>query len=176
MVASADVDVYNTISWPRTDLVVVPRGISEHGDRVADDQGRAVAVATAGNGDLVFLAADTAPAGRPALHALAGLPHAAAGATVKGLVLDNGLVQVKLDPRTGGLSELLRRGIDGNLVDSSSGHAVNDYLYLKGDDLAGLAGDGTRDHQARRQRPAGRVAGHRLRLRPAAITCAARCA
>ena len=61
---------------------------------------------------------------------------------MKGLVLDNGLVQVKVDPRTGGVGELMRRGIEANLVDSSSGHAVNDYLYLKGDDLAGLQGTG----------------------------------
>jgi alpha-mannosidase len=34
------------------------------------------------------------------------------------------------------------RGIQGNLVDTSSGHAINDYLYFKGDDLAGLRGSG----------------------------------
>ena len=58
-------------------------------------------------------------------------------------MLDNGLVHVSLDPRTGGVSEFHARGIEANLVDSSSGHAINDYLYLKGDDLAGLQGAGT---------------------------------
>ena len=36
------------------------------------------------------------------------------------------------------MSELHARGIEANLVDSSSGHALDDYLYLKGDDLAGV--------------------------------------
>ena len=34
-------------SWPRTELVIVPRGISERGDRVTDDQGRPIAVPAA---------------------------------------------------------------------------------------------------------------------------------
>jgi alpha-mannosidase len=142
MVASADIDVYNTASWPRTDLVSVPKGISEHGDRVADDQGRAVPSQRLGSGDLVFLAADMPPLSGRRYTLSPGSPHAIAGAAVKGLVLDNGLVQVKIDPRTGGLGELMGRGIEANLVDSSSGHAINDYLYLKGDDLAGLQGTG----------------------------------
>ena len=142
LVASANIDVYNTASWPRTDLVAMPRGISERGDHVADDQGRAVPSQRLSNGDLVFLVADM-PALSGRRYTLSpGAPLAAAGATVKDLVLDNGLVRVKLDPRSGGVAELMARDIAGNLVDSSSGHAINDYLYLKGDDLAGLQGTG----------------------------------
>ncbi len=141
-VASAGIDVYNTNSWPRTDLVTVPRGISERGDRVADDQGRAVLSQRLASGDLVFLAADMPPLSGRRYTLSQGTPHATAGASVKDLVLDNGLVEVRIDPRTGGLSEFLRRDIASNLVDSSSGHSINDYLYLKGDDLAGVQGTG----------------------------------
>ena len=34
------------------------------------------------------------------------------------------------------------KGIDANLADPASGHAINDYLYLIGDDLAGLKTSG----------------------------------
>ena len=112
-VASTDIDVYNTSSWPRTDLVVVPRGISERRRPRDRRPGPRGAVAAAG-------------------QRRAGLPgHATcrrwrAGATRfppasrrgrrrrvrKGTVLDNGLVQVKVDERTGGVSELHAAGIE----------------------------------------------------------------
>lgn len=144
-VASADLDVYNTASWPRTELVTVPRGISEKGDRVTDDQGRAVPSQRLTTGDLVFLATDLPPLAGRRFTLSAGAPDAAPaapGAAAKDAVLDNGLVRLRLDPRTGGVSELEARGIAANLVDSSSGHALNDYLYFKGDDLSGVQGTG----------------------------------
>ena len=57
--------------------------------------------------------------------------------------LDNGLIRVRLDPQTGGIVELRAQGTDNNLADTASGHALNDYLYLIGDDLAALQRNGT---------------------------------
>ncbi len=74
-VASADIDVYNTASWPRTDTVIVPRGISERGDRVADDQGRAVPSQRLVSGELVFLAADMPPLSGRRYSLSPGTPH-----------------------------------------------------------------------------------------------------
>jgi hypothetical protein len=142
MVDSTDLDVYNTSSWPRTDVVIVPPGISERGDRVADDQGRAVPSQRLASGDLAFLVTDLPPLAGRRYALSAGAPPAHPGISAGGPLLDNGVVQVQIDPRTGGLSELYARGIEGNLVDSSSGHTINEYLYFKGDDLAGLQGCG----------------------------------
>ena len=142
MVASTDLDVYNTSSWSRTELVIVPRGISERGDRVADDQGRAAPSQRLSSGDLAFLVTDLPPLSGRRYTLSAGAAEAVPGAFVKGTILDNGLVQLKVDERTGGVSDLHARGIEANLVDSSSGHALDDYLYFKGDDLAGVQGTG----------------------------------
>ncbi|QEH34492.1 hypothetical protein OJF2_30310 [Aquisphaera giovannonii] len=142
---SSDVDVYNTSSWTRTDLVVVPKilsTVSNRMDRVLDDRGRPVPSQRLSGGDLVFVATDVPPlSGRrytispgPA----APMPAGGAVASAKDGVLDNGLLQARIDPHSGGVSEVHARGIGGNLVDPSSGHQANEYLYFNGDDLKGV--------------------------------------
>jgi hypothetical protein len=142
-VASSDIDVFNASSWPRTELVIVPRGISERGDRVADDHGHPVPSQRLASGELAFLATDVPPLAGRRYVVTAGAAHTEpGGASVRGVTLENGLLQVKVDDRTGGVRELHTRGIEGNLVDTSSGHFVNDYLYFKGDDPGDLRGNG----------------------------------
>lgn len=51
---------------------------------------------------------------------------------VKGLTLSNDLLTVKIDPKTGAITSLHRKGIHGNLVDREKGPGLNDYLYIIG--------------------------------------------
>ena len=51
-------------------------------------------------------------------------------------------MRLRIDEKTGGIIELRARGLDANLVDTSSGEALNDYLYLIGDNLADLQHNG----------------------------------
>ena len=80
-VASTDLDVYNTSSWSRTELVIVPRGISERGDRVADDQGRATPSQRLSSGDLAFLVTDLPPLSGRRYTLSTGAAEAAPGAS-----------------------------------------------------------------------------------------------
>ncbi|MBM3892542.1 MAG: hypothetical protein FJ388_25780, partial [Verrucomicrobia bacterium] len=62
--------------------------------------------------------------------------------TASGAVIENDKLRLRLDPKTGGIVELRATGIEANLADTASGHALNDYLYLIGDDLAALQRNG----------------------------------
>ena len=141
-------DVFNTSSWPRSELVLVPREITQGsflaGDDgrgfVRDDQGRSVPAQTLASRELAIWVHDLPPfAGRRDTIAsgkpLAG-SHVIADAATG--MLDNGRLRVHLDTRSGGIVELYASGIQANLVDSASGYTLNDYLYLRGDDLSGL--------------------------------------
>lgn len=139
----SSVDVFNTLSWTRTDLVVLSRELSSAGDRVADARGKGVPSQRLTSGELVFLAQH--------MPALAGSRFAVStgsavtgetSAVAKGNVLENGLVRVRVDEKTGGIVELTAKGMDGNFVDTSGGESVNDYLYLPGDALAELKHNG----------------------------------
>jgi hypothetical protein len=138
-------DVFNTTSWPRTEVVFVPRGISGGGDRVTDDVGRPVPSQRLKNGDLALLVRDLKPLSGRRYRLAAGAPHretAGATASVSGPVLDNGLIRMRVDDRSGGLVELRARGLEANLADTASGHALNAFLYLVGDDPAQLQSSG----------------------------------
>ncbi len=136
--SGAEFDVINTTSWPRTELVLLPKAKSATGDRVTDDRGEPVPSQRLADGALAFLARDVPPFAARRYTLSQGTSPALEGATAQGATLDNGRVHVRVSEKTGGIAELRARGIDANLVDDASGMALNEYLYLIGDDLADL--------------------------------------
>src|SRR5262249_19220823 len=55
------IEVYNTNSWPRTDVVLIPRSESNGGDRVLDSKHRAVPSQRLSTGELAMLVRDIPP-------------------------------------------------------------------------------------------------------------------
>jgi hypothetical protein len=48
--------------------------------------------------------------------------------------IENEFVAVNIDPETGAIASILRKDNGEELVDSTSGHALNQYLYVPGKD------------------------------------------
>ena len=130
------VDVINTTSWPRTDLVVFPGSHAIVGDRVTDDRGQPVPSQRFSNGDLVFLPGEMPPYSVRRYALSTGAPHVGSRVTALGNTLDNGLIRAVVDETTGGITELTARDMDGNFADTSGGEALNDYRYFIGSDPA----------------------------------------
>ncbi|OHB65283.1 MAG: hypothetical protein A2Y77_14930 [Planctomycetes bacterium RBG_13_62_9] len=156
------VDVFNTLSWRRTGLVTLSQELSAAGDRVLDDKGKVVPSQRLASGELVFLAGNVPPFAvrRYALggivkaeglgdgssstqdHRQAALDDATHRAIAQGATLDSGIIRLRVDEKTGGIVELTAKAIGGNFADTSGGEALNDYLYLPGDDLKDLKRNG----------------------------------
>ena len=136
------IDVINTASWPRTDLVVVPKYLAEQRSRVEDQQGRPLPSQRLRNGELVFLARNVPPLAAVRYTLKDGPPHVEGKVLAQGCQIENDKVSVRLDATTGAIVELRSHGLEGNLVDGTSGHALNDYLYLIGDQLKDLQRNG----------------------------------
>jgi hypothetical protein len=137
-------DVVNTLSWSRSGLVTVPPDFAAAGDRIADDAGQPVPSQRLRSDALVFLARDLPPLATRRYTVSAGAAHVDAGSPARaaGATLENGLVRIRIDEQTGGIVELTARDLDGNFADTSTGEALNDYLYLPGDDLSGVRHNG----------------------------------
>jgi len=127
------IDVVNTCSWPRTELAVLPAGMSAAGDVVRDAEGRAVPSQRLRTGDLAFVASDvpgfgakryTVGAGRAAEAAAAGAgPHHLASRTIA----------AELDPASGAVKSL--RWKDGawrEMVEPGELPGLAHYLYIAG--------------------------------------------
>ena len=110
------VDIYNTTSWPRTAVVMLPHEVSELGNFVTDDQGRPVLSQRLASAELAVLVSDLPPlAGRRYTIARQGAVPAETKATATGATLANEKLRIRLDEKTGGIVELRA---DGNRRES----------------------------------------------------------
>jgi len=139
------IDLVNTTSWTRNELVVLPRFLSEGKDRVVEEDGRPVPSQRLRNGELVMRATDMPPLAARRYFLQQDAPHTdktAASADSENATLDNGIIRLRVDKQTGGIAELYLNGLEANIVDNADGQALNEYLYFIGDDPseAGRAG------------------------------------
>ncbi len=129
------IDVFNTCSWPRTDLVTVPSDWNLRGTSLSDSEGRAVPSQKLASGERVFLARDVPPFGAERYKCVeTPTGMAAVPARADGPHLTNGLVTVAVDEQTGAIVSLKagKTGID--LAGADAGVQLNDYLYVLGRD------------------------------------------
>ena len=125
------VDVINTSSWSRTELVVLPPGERRAGDSVVDALGAPVPSQRLSTGGLAFVAEDVPPLGARRYFVKAGVAAANGGVRVSETGLENGLISVKLDPETGAIRSL-KTSAGVELVDTSALRGLNQYCYVPG--------------------------------------------
>ncbi len=131
------IDVFNTCSWPRTDLVVLPKDWNLAGGMVKDVDGQWVHSQRLSTGELAFVAENVPSIGaeRYTLGTSgAGTPVIREKAEVHGTQLSNDLLTVTVDDKTGAIAGLKRKGISANLVNKDSKLGLNDYFYVAGRD------------------------------------------
>ena len=137
-------DIFNTTSWPRTEVVLLPTELAPGGNTVTDAQGIPVPTQRLASRELAVFVRDLPPFSGRRYAILKGGPAAAleAKATVGGATLDNGKLRVRVNEQTGGIVELRAAGIEANLAGAADGHVLNDYLYFIGDDPARVQRNG----------------------------------
>jgi len=142
---AGEVDVFNTSSWTRSDLVTLTPELSRPGDRVLDHKGKSVPSQRISTGELVFLARNLPPFSAERFQVVAGSCPTAGTLKIgpePGSFSSSEFV-VCLDEQKGGIKSLFSRSLNRELVDPKSATALNDYFYLPGSDLRGLALNGT---------------------------------
>ncbi|MBB5058022.1 hypothetical protein HDF16_002728 [Granulicella aggregans] len=136
------IDVHNSASWARSELVVLSKEISAVGDQVKDGHGKLVASQRLSTGELAFWVEGVPAFGTARYRVVKGAAHAPARAvTVKDGLLSNGIVEVRVDRSTGNIAELKLHGCSENLVESD-GEQANAYLFLAGGDVSKLQRSG----------------------------------
>ena len=144
---SNSVDVFNTHSWSRSGLVLVPRELSSAGDLVKDPTGQVLTSQRLSTGQLAFMAVDVPPfaSRRYAISAGSSGPNPAnpaSGLKVSDHSLENDQITVGIDEKTGNITSLRKTGVDNEFVDNDSTGGLNEYLFLQGSNLAELQHSG----------------------------------
>ncbi|MBE0558902.1 MAG: hypothetical protein IH628_16870, partial [Proteobacteria bacterium] len=129
---SDEIEVVNTASWARKDIVFVSARESAGGDCVEDDAGRLLLSQRLGSGELAFLAEDIPPFGSRRYRIKAGVPEAVGDARAQGLKLTNGIYSIDLDPANGTLSSLCTVADGREFVEQTNAGGLNEFIYVAG--------------------------------------------
>lgn len=136
------VDIFNTLSWTRTDLAILPKEWALAGELVTGPNDEPVYAQRLTNGDFAFLASDIPPFGAKRFSFHTGKPLSPGSAHAKGRSLTTSTLSVSIDETTGAISSLRSIRLDRELAQSGSGSSLNDYFYLPGVDLKNLKRNG----------------------------------
>ncbi len=133
----AAIDVFNTCSWPRTDLVVIPKHWQLTGSIVFRHKSGAVPSGRLPTGEIAFLAKDIPALGSkrftledPAQVSMFLPPPAEATPPA----VRNSYMTVTLDEKTGAISSIKHKDLPVDLVANDKGVGLNDYFYVAGRD------------------------------------------
>ncbi|MBO9562934.1 MAG: glycoside hydrolase [Niastella sp.] len=127
-----NIDVFNTLSWPRTDLVTVTAAMSKTGDIVVNEKGEKVPAQRLSTGELVFVAENVPALGKSRFTIQKG-KAAAISAPSSAAAIENDLYKINIDKATGTIERIEKKGSNRKLVD---GAGFNKYIYLPGDSVS----------------------------------------
>ncbi|MCP4640960.1 MAG: hypothetical protein GY851_11025 [bacterium] len=135
------VDVLNTSSWPRSDLVVLPKDLRFRGEVVRDADGNEVAAQRLASGELAVLVNDVPAFGAARLTLHKGKCRISGSAAAAGNTLSNDSVQVQVDESTGAIRRLQWGSRNIELADPEA-PGLNSYHYVPGFDPGKAATNG----------------------------------
>jgi hypothetical protein len=128
--SSGTIDVYNTCSWNRTDVVFISQTESKAGDRVLDERRNPVPSQRLSTGELAILVRDIPPLSGRRFQLQKGKAAQSGRVDVFPNSLKNESLSLKVDERTGSITSLEWKNRE--LVDRSKNLGLNEYLYLPG--------------------------------------------
>ncbi len=126
------VDVWNTTSWIRSDLVRLETDRPLVGLIVKDLHGNVVPSQRTPRGQLAFLAKDVPPFAAKRFLLEAGEPDMTGDARATETGLSNKNLKVEIDPDTGAIASLRLAGVPVDLVDNRERGGLNRYSYVAG--------------------------------------------
>ena len=132
--APSSVAVYNTNSWPRTDVVYLSRELSKAGDRVVEQGGNPVPSQRLSIGELAVLVENVPPFSAKQLLVEKGQAYSRSGASIDAHALQNDFLALTINPKTGAIDSLKSKKNGFQLVDSARSLGLGQYLYVLGTD------------------------------------------
>lgn len=124
------VDVYNTTSWARTELILIPKEQALAGDRVRDQNGKLIPSQRLSTGELAILVGDVPPLGAKRLFFEKGKAYSKGNARAGERGLENEFLSLSVNPVTGAIKSLKWKTRNVELVNRSKDLGLNDYFYV----------------------------------------------
>ncbi|MFZ9388539.1 MAG: glycosyl hydrolase-related protein [Chitinophagaceae bacterium] len=137
------VRILNTQAWLNGGLVKIPAGLSAAGDIIQTREGKTLSSQRLSTGELAFICPGIAPFSQETFFILPGRNKPETEDVFVNLrSLDNGKISVHVDEKTGAINTITRQGVEKNFAGTGNEGALNQYLFLKGDDPANAQRNG----------------------------------
>lgn len=134
--SGAAIEIYNTSSWSRTEIVLIPASLSKNGDRVLNSDKKPVPSQRLSTGELAVLVKSLPPYSCKRFMISKGKAFTEGAVKIYENSINNGLVSLRIDPQTGAIAELKSVATQNvNFVNSASGYGLNDYAFLESDKI-----------------------------------------
>lgn len=128
---SGCIDVFNTSSWPRSEIVFLTADQSTAGDRIIDDLGQVVVSQRLIGGELAFRAEEIPAFGVRRYRIKDGEAGQSTGLIVTENELSNEFLKVRIDSRSGAIESIIMKFSGRELVDNTQS-LLNDFIYMEG--------------------------------------------
>jgi len=139
---NSKIDIVNTNSWTRKEMVFLSKEQSSAGDKVIDESGKVMKSQRLANGELAFLGSVVAPFSSARFTVMPGKVTAEGSVVISGNKISNNLIECEIDPIKGDIISLIDKRTGKNMVDKTGGKAANQYIFLEGNDLRNLKSNG----------------------------------
>jgi alpha-mannosidase len=128
---NSSIDVINTNSWTRTDIVLIPRDLAGSNNAVTDRRGNVIQSQRLSTGELAFVAKNVPPLGCQRFN----LTHKNNVRKLSELIIErnrvsNGVISLNIDEKSGSINSLIWNKME--LVDTLRGAGLNQYFYVPG--------------------------------------------
>lgn len=124
--------VINTLSWPRSGLVILPAEQSKVGDMVVDETNKEVAAQRLTSGELVFQSGSIPALGSKTYKVVAGKCHIPGTLNAGAFSLQNDKLSLTIDEKTGSIKSMIDVTTNRQLVDTTSAFQLNSFNYVPG--------------------------------------------
>lgn len=118
--ANGGIAVFNTHSWPQSGVVRLSASESLKGNKVVNEKGEEVLAQRLSTGELLFFAADVPALGSRHFRVVEGECSLTGPCRIDGTTLENGALNVHIDPASGNLISLTKKGADYNYIDQGA--------------------------------------------------------
>ena len=130
----SSVDVYNTNSWSRTDVIFLTPEQSAAGDRVVGLDGKPVPSQRLSSGELAVLVENVSPFSAKRLFVEKGQAFSRNAAKIQSNSMENDFISVSMNPQSGAIDTFTWKEKGIQLVDHAQRSGLNQYLYVAGTD------------------------------------------
>ncbi|MFT7029116.1 MAG: alpha-mannosidase [Marinoscillum sp.] len=125
------VQVFNTSSWTRTELVTIPADLNIKGLKIIDEDGNQLAAQKLSSGEVVFVATDVPAWGAKKYFIKKGNSIESTQMNVEDMLISNEKLAIQLNPATGDIAEIKTNSSASNtsLIKQADTLGFNAYWY-----------------------------------------------